>query len=136
MLTTVKFVPNAQRVPRPYPNRTISRTLGKIATINQNWTGPLPEPYDLWTVKIVSEVYHGIKRGCFIVDPIEHRSPDELTHLPVTMIDLEMRDGILFVRPKKDLHHLWILPKTHRKSLAQTYNAYAVVINLGGTYWF
>jgi len=135
MLTVVKFFNNPQW---HNPNKLISRTLLKIATVNWAWRGDRPQHWELWLVKIVSETQHGEVGGMFIVDPIVKLNPDtDMAHLPPTLYDQEIKDDVLIITPHyPDPGHYWMLPKDHRRDMATKHKAYAVVVNHGGTIWW
>lgn len=136
MLTVVKFFRNPKVGDA---NWLISRTLRKITLINRSWVsanGVSPADEQLWLVKLVAESNHGQNKGAFICNPIVWVKPNEIIHLPPTMFDeIQMVDGMLVITPTEQGRY-WLLPKDHKEHLAKKYNAYAIVVNHGGRYWF
>ena len=134
MRTTIKFFKNPHENAR---SKLISRTLLKLAKVNRDWPGTHPQHQELWHVRIVDEMHHGKSKGFFIVDPINRVQDTSLIHLPPTMFNDELHNGVLVITPKitqEDTY--WILAKDHKKMLARKHNTYAVVVNQGGNLWF
>ena len=112
------------------PNKMCSKTLGKIALIDDQWVAQNPDatqPSDeeFWLVDVVHETKPGSARGCFLIHPIRPIPHGELTRLPPGMYREEDHEGFRILEPEIGGIH-WLLPLLHRQSLKET--TYAVAI--------
>jgi len=121
-------------------NRLISRTLGKICFIDNNYRGPHPDPGDFWLSNVVKETRAGQVGGCFLAEPFQ-RVPYE--HLvPISPLSCTIQApfrGTLVVDPIRletpEGHAIpWIVTKNHKARLMNK-EIVAVVVNLGGQWW-
>ena len=137
METLVKFIPNTDP---SKANKIISRTLGKLAHIDKEWSPPhgvdSPRPEEIWRVNVVRETRPSQNRGCFLVHPIQRIPDSEISHLAVGMYEEERHPcGIVIVRPFNPKLN-WIMPLDNKKFIMKHRDAYALVVCLDGELWY
>lgn len=131
METILKFFKNKKQGDT---NELISRTLLKIAVISRHYnqgSGPKPKLGELWRCRIIKEMNSGTSKGCFIVEPMEQVSEDQIIHIAPGMFYKKLIKNRLIITPKKEwLGHSCILPLQHKHILAEECGAYTVIVVL------
>lgn len=132
MITILKFFENSSKG-NDTDNDVISRTMLKIAVVSRHYKNQpnvkMPKHGELWRCKIVKEISSGINKGCFVVEPLELLEEESIAKLIPGFFCKKMVKGRLIVYPKKPGHN-WILPLTHKRIMAEEYNAYCVIVQL------
>lgn len=121
-------------------NRIFSRSLGKIAFVDNNFTGVRPDQNEFWLSDITFEINPGKSSGCFLCEPFKKLNWEELIPLNRSMCTLTNYNkcsSTLILTPinfqEEDLVP-WILPFSFRgeilKSVATCISS--IIVNLGG----
>lgn len=133
MISVAKFFENPAKEQQP-AIPFISRTFCKLAFISKDYKGPMPKDSEFWWVQIVQETFakgRAGQSGCFVVEPIRKVRPDEkIMRLIPGMFSYEVTEGILLIRPLRNVGLPWIFPLNLRKKLAKKYEAHAVIVDL------
>jgi len=121
-------------------NKLLSRTLGKISFIDNNYQGPRPQDGEFWLSDIVSEIKPSQVGGCFLCEPFQKVDYNDLVPIsPLSCTVNRVFKSILTIDPvcreTPDRRPIpWILTLNHKTKL-MTSEIVAVIVNLGGTYW-
>ncbi len=150
MLSIVKFYTNR---PDDYRrNRVFSRTLCKIAVVDNEWTpadGRRPAGSEFWLVDVVKESSPGKPRGAFVVRPVRYVAREQhdgsldspiMRLLPGMFTSAlvypggSLGAGVVVITPRHQDTD-WIFGMDAARLLIRAHNAYALVVNLGGEQW-
>ncbi len=121
-------------------NALISRTLGKICFIDNNYRGPRLAPGDFWLSNVIKETRSGQVGGCFLAEPFQQVPYEHLVTIsPLSCTIQQPFPGTLVVDPVRletpEGHAIpWIVTKNHKAKL-MTRELVGVVVNLGGPWW-
>jgi len=138
MKTIVQFIRN-HRTGEPEDNgrnRMYSRSLRKIGFIDNRYPTESPWPHhdEHWLVEIVRENQND-NGGCFILQPIQKVTKDELMPLLHGMYEIQADEDAVILVPH-DSGHFWVMsPKAKKSILTETEGARALVISHGGMIW-
>jgi len=122
------------------PNALISRTLGKICFIDNNYRGPQPSSGEFWLSNLVKETRASKVAGCFLAEPFQQVEYENLVPLsPLSCTILQPFPGTLVIEPVRletPEGYLipWIVTRNHKSKLMSE-SIIAVVVNLGGNWW-
>lgn len=124
------------------PNRLLSRTLGKIAFVDNSFCGPMPSEGSFWFSSITLEIKAGKVGGCFLAEPFEPIKREQLLPLQRSECTLSLiaKDSTIIVNPMQVTKENsgktlpWILPLNLRRDL-ESPKVIAIVVNLGGQDW-
>ena len=122
------------------PNALISRTLGKICFIANDYRGPRPAHGEFWLSNLVKETKASRVAGCFLAEPFQKVAYEILVPLsPLSCTILQPFPGTLVIDPVRletPEGHLipWIVTRNHKAKLMGG-TIIAAVVNLGGGWW-
>ena len=137
MYCVLRFFENPDRSNQ---NDLISRTLGKICFIDNNYRGPRPVAGDFWLSNLIRETKPSQVGGCFLAEPFQQVTRENLVPIsPLSCTINQPYSGTLVIDPVRletpeGLTIPWIVTKNHKAKL-MTNEIIAVVVNLGGRWW-
>ena len=103
-------------------NTLITRTLGKLGVIDNDWEplDEIPKDGSFWLVEILRDTSPSKAQGVFVLAPIRKVETDEVQKLSPGMYEEESDEGMVIITPKLREDFYWILPLSLRKAMENT----------------